>query len=211
MRMKTTRSRFAAALLAGAVAAAPATAQQDSGQGDAREAGTPGIATLDQEALFLQSEFGQRVQRELEQDRDALAAENRRIEAELMEEERALTEKRGEIPPQEFADLAEAFDAKVQRIRERQDRKARRLQQSLDRARQRFLNEVGPVLTDLLRKRGAAILIDSNAVLISVEGIDLTDEAIAAIDARLGDGGEEGLSLPDATAPPTDDTPDAGE
>lgn len=171
----------------------------------------PGIATLDQEALFIESRFGQRVQRELERDRAALASENRRIEQDLIEEERALTERRGALPPAEFSALAAAFDDKVQAIRSEQDLKARRLQEQLDRERQRFLSVVGPVLTDLLASRGAAVLIDSAAVLISTPGVDMTEAAIAAIDARLSDGSSQGLATPaprpDAGSEPAPATP----
>ncbi|WP_238547745.1 OmpH family outer membrane protein [Meridianimarinicoccus roseus] len=154
------------------------------------------VVTLDQEALFLQSAFGRRVTRELERDRDALAAENRRIESELIAEERALIDQRAALPASDFAPLADAFDRKVQQIREEQDRKGRALQIQLDRHRQRFLAEIGPVLTDLLSERGAQVLLDRAAVLISVEGIDITGAAIAAIDARLGDGTSANSPLP---------------
>ncbi|MGS4947698.1 OmpH family outer membrane protein [Meridianimarinicoccus sp. RP-17] len=177
----------------------------------AQEQGSLAVATLDQEALFLNSAFGRRVTRELERDRDALTAENREIEADLIAEERALIDRRAELPPAEFAPLAEAFDTKVERIRTEQDRKGRALQVQFEEARQRFLSEIGPVLTDLLRERGAQVLLDRGAVLISVEGVDITAAAIAAIDARLGDGTSGGAGLPDrapapdgGTAPGTD-------
>jgi Skp family chaperone for outer membrane proteins len=148
------------------------------------------VATLNQDALFLQSAFGQRLQHELEAERDAIAAENRKIEAELVAEEKTLTEQRKTLSPAEFSPRAQAFDDKVEALRKEQDAKARALQQKLDRERQRFLKVVGPVLADLLRSRGAQVLLDSNAVLIAVEGVDITPAAIAAIDARIGDGSD---------------------
>jgi Skp family chaperone for outer membrane proteins len=152
--------------------------------------------TLDQEALFLNSAYGRRVTVELERDRDALAAENRVIEAELIAEERALIDERANLPPAQFAPLARAFDDKVQRIREEQDRKGRALQSELDDHRQRFLGEIGPILTNLLRDRGAQVLLDRAAVLIAVEGVDITRAAIDAIDAKLGDGSTPVSPLP---------------
>jgi len=184
-----------------ALAGAPALAQ-----------GRPplAVATLDQEALFLDSAFGRRVTRELERDRDALAAENRAIEAELIAEERALIARRAELPPAEFAPLAEAFDTKVERIRREQDRKGRALQVQFEQARQRFLSEIGPVLMELLRARGAQVLLDRAAVLIAVEGVDITAAAIAAIDARLGDGKAGGGGVGTVT-PPAGRSPDAAD
>lgn len=168
------------------------------------------IATLDQEALFVQSAFGQRVTRDLESDRDALAAENRSIEAELIAEERALIDKRATLPAAEFALVADAFDRKVRGIREEQDRKGRALQIQLDEDRKRFLTEIGPVLTDLLRARGAQVLLDRGAVLIAVDGVDITGAAIDEINARLGDGTGSSLQLPaseDPSGQPDQDVP----
>lgn len=176
--------------------------------GGAQEGAALAVATLDQDALFLRSQFGQRIQADLQRARDALAAENRRIEADLIAEEEALTERRGTLPPEEFAGLARTFDEKVQRIREEQDLKARQLQQRLERNRQRFFSEIAPLLNDLLVSRGTQVLLDANAVLLAVEGIDITEEAIAAIDAAIGAGGEPGLGLPDA---PTQDGEGAAE
>lgn len=183
-----------ATLVLGLVAAAGAGAGQEA------PPDVP-IATLDQEALFLRSAFGQRLQRDLETQRDALAAENRRIEAGLIAEEQALTEKRKTLAPGEFGPLAQDFDRKVESIRSEQDAKARALQQRLDRERQLFLSQVGPVLAEILRTRGALVLIDSAAVLIAAAGVDITDQAIAAIDARLGDGSGVERSAPDGPAP----------
>lgn len=194
-------SRCAAAALLALTMAGAGAAQEP----DASQAAVPPmpVATLDSEALFLGSQFGQRVQEGLERDSEALAAENRRIEAELIAEERRLTEQRGSLPPEEFARLAAEFDSKVQRIRAEQDRKARSLQERLEDSRQRFLAAAGPVLAELLRARRASVLLDANTVLIAVEGVDITERAIAAMDARYGDGG-----LPALTAPTQDPLPE---
>ncbi|MCR9086429.1 MAG: OmpH family outer membrane protein [Rhodobacteraceae bacterium] len=157
--------------------------------------GSP-VLTLDQDALFSGSAFGQRVQQALQRDRAALAQENRRIEAELVEEELALTQQRETTPPEEFAELANAFDRKVQQVRETQDGKSIQLQQRLEQERQTFLAEAGPVIATLVRRRGAFVVLDRSVILLSFEGVDITEEAIAAIDAAIGSGSSEKLAPP---------------
>lgn len=154
------------------------------------------IVTLDQDALFARSLFGQRVQEELTRDRDALAAENREIEADLIREEQALTDQRPGLPASEFSTLAADFDDKVQQIRTEQDAKSRLLQQRLERERQAFTAQVGPLLAELVQRRGALAVIDRGAILLAFEGIDITDEAIALVDERLGAGDEGELTGP---------------
>jgi len=166
---------------------APVTAQQ----GLAEEmAGPPTavILTLDQERLFTESAFGKA---SLERERAAaraLEAENSRIEAELVEEEQDLTVRRSTLPASEFAALAEAFDEKVERIRTEQDAKARELTRVREMDRQVFLRAVVPALGDLLGEFGAAAILDKSMVILSLSALDITDEAIARVDAVLGEG-----------------------
>jgi len=175
----------AAALALGTVlaAAAPAPAQVYS-LGTTESA----LVTLDQERLFDDSAFGRRVFEALSAATAELNAENRAIEAALAEEERALTEARPNLPPEEFRALAEAFDARVTALRTRQQNRARALAIWRDLEQQRFFEAALPVLAQLLRDTGATAILDSRAILLAAEDLDITGRAIARIDATTGDG-----------------------
>ncbi len=156
--------------------AAPAAAQEG------------GIAVVDQERMFRQSAFGERVRSEIDRRSEALAAENRRIEAELVAEERALTDLRPSLEPEEFRARARAFDEKVRGIRAEQDAKARALAGYQEEAQQDFAARVAPVLSQLLEEIDASILLDRRVVLSAAEEADVTGRAVARIDAAIGDG-----------------------
>lgn len=162
------------------------------------------VLTIEPERLFSESGFGKRVAAELEAEGARIAAENREIEASLIDEERALTERRAELPPDEFRTLADAFDEKVQRLRREQDTKARALGAKSDELRRRFLNAAQPVLAQMMRDAGAAVIIERRAIFLSADVIDITDEAIARIDVSIGDG--QALMTPEVTAPPAEET-----
>ncbi|MDG3040144.1 OmpH family outer membrane protein [Roseicyclus marinus] len=173
------------------------------------EGGDPASAVLvlNQERLLSQSLYGQRIQREVEAAGAVLAAENRQIEAQLTEEELALTERRSLMTPEDFRPIAEEFDTRVNGIRAAQEAKGRALQQQAEAAQQAFFETVFPILVEILRNRGASVLMDNRALLLSADGIDITEEAIALIDARLGEGGDAPLIDLDGTvqgATPTD-------
>jgi Skp family chaperone for outer membrane proteins len=147
----------------------------------------PPVLTLDQDRLFLESDFGRAV---IERERaatQALEQENRRIEAELVAEEQALTEARATLTAEEFATRAEAFDAKVNRIRGEQDAKARRLTESRETDRKAFLEVAVPVLGEILGDKGATAIMDKNLVILSLSAVDITDEAIARVNAALAE------------------------
>lgn len=180
-----------------------------AGAGAAQEAEPPvlqsPILTLDQDRLFAETLWGLRAAERIEAASMVLAAENRRIEAELTAEERKLTEQRATMPVDEFRKAAEAFDAKVTDLRREQDVKARAIGQLHDAERQRFYTAALPVMTEVLRAHQAVAVLDSRAIFLAADAIDVTDELIARIDVVLGAG-------EDAPAPEVTSTgPDAGD
>jgi transcriptional/translational regulatory protein YebC/TACO1 len=110
------------------------------------------------------------------------------IEAALEAEEKDLTSRRAAMPREEFAPLSEAFNEKVEGIRKAQDAKTRELQRRFDSDRQRFLEVARPILAEVMAARGAVAIIDSRAVFVGFENIDITDAAIAQLDAAMKEG-----------------------
>ncbi|MCB2093449.1 MAG: OmpH family outer membrane protein [Rhodobacteraceae bacterium] len=149
------------------------------------------ILTLDQERLFAESDWGKRAKAHVDSASAALAAENRKLEADLTAEEKALTEKRETMPADEFRAAADAFDARVTEIRRTQDGKARDIGRMLDAERQKFFKAAFPVLGEMLRKRGAVAILDARAIFVSAEAIDVTDDLIAELDAALKSGADQ--------------------
>ena len=164
------------------------------------------VVVLDRDALFAGSLFGARVRRDVAAASDALVAENRRIEAMLEAEERALTERRAGMEADAFRELATEFDARVTEIRQTQDAKARAIAQQGERAQQIFLEQANPVLVALAQETGALVILDRRMVIASADQIDITALARARIDAVLGDG--EGLRQGAGDAPAAPAGPD---
>lgn len=147
-----------------------------------------GIVVLDTDRLFTESLFGQTLATALQTETEALIEENRRIEAELTAEEQSLTQRRAEMTPTAFRNEADAFDARVQQIRRERDAKERALQQEAAAGREQFLAAIGPTLGQVMMARGAAVILDRRTVFLSTGAVDVTDTAIAAVDAAIGDG-----------------------
>lgn len=193
------RAALATALLALAGLWAPVAAQEAA----PAPLRSP-ILTLDQDRLFADSQTGQAIMERVEDDSAALAAENRRIEAELIAEERELTERRAGLPADQFRALAEAFDEKVVAIRRAQDTKARAIAQRRETAQQEFYRQALPLLAELVRDRGAVAVLDRGAVILSAEQVDITDAAIALLDERIAAPGDDSPApeTPADPAPP---------
>jgi Skp family chaperone for outer membrane proteins len=143
------------------------------------------ILTLDQERLLEGTGANARVSAEFRRRSLELAEENRQIEAELVAEELALTERRPELAPEAFRDLADAFHEKVQRLRQEQDGKEADLQRLRDVELQSFLSQILPIVAEILAERGALMVIDRRAAILSADAIDITDLAIERVNAAL--------------------------
>jgi Skp family chaperone for outer membrane proteins len=168
-----------------ALGVARAAMAQDSQVTGTDPAPVSSILVVDQDRLFTESAFGKAT---LERERvatRALEAENSKIEAGLIAEEQDLTTRRATLPAEEFAALASAFDDKVERIRFEQDTKARDLTRAREEDRQAFLRAAGPVLGELMGEKGAVAVLEKSSVILSLTTIDVTDDAIARVDAVL--------------------------
>lgn len=143
------------------------------------------VVVVDQEQLFTGSAYGQSIVQQLERDNAALAAENREIERSLADEELELTEQRATLPADEFRQKATAFDEKVVAIRRSQDEKVQALTRLGESEKQRFYQEVLPVLSQVAAQHGAQVVLDKRFVILSVESADLTDAVIALIDTTF--------------------------
>jgi Skp family chaperone for outer membrane proteins len=169
----------------------------------------PPVLTIDADRLLAESAFGRALAAEVDTAARALADENRRIEADLLAEEGDLTERRGMMSPDEFRPMADAFDEKVQRLRADQDEKERALADLREEGRQRFFREAVPVLSEIVREQGALVLLDRRDVFLSADAIDITDVAIARIDAAVAP--LDGAPRETAPAAPAPEVAPAGQ
>ena len=169
------------------------------------------VVVIDRDAVLTGTAFGRSLLSRIDAASAALAAENRRIEAELTAEEEELTRRRPGLPPDEFRALADAFDARVQAIRETQDAKTRDLLAQRERLGEEFWDEVLSVLGEVAAARGALMVLDRSSVFLSSDAVDITSEAIARIDRIRPIGAAEGGG--DAAPVPRPGGPDgdAGE
>lgn len=191
---------FALGAVVSILSTLPALAQEPAAATAAPGAALAGvhsqIAVIEQDQLYLRTRYGQAMQARSDAARRALQAENQKLEAALEAEERDLTNRRAAMTPEEFRPLSEDFNEKVKGIRAAQDTKARSLTTQMEEDRGRFREVAGPVLAELLRELGAVVLIDKSTVVLSLDAIDITDRAIAKIDAVLGDGATPAAPTP---------------
>lgn len=164
------------------------------------------VVTLDRDRFFADSMMGKAMQAQIEEASAALIAENRRLEAALEAEERALTDRRPTMPAEEFRAVAAEFDTRVEELRTAQDAKSRALSRQMEQNRQKFFDAALPVLGGLMLDIKAVAILDRSAVILTFDQLDVTDLAIARMDRELGTGADAAEPPPAETAPPPEAT-----
>ncbi len=156
------------------------------------------VIILDTDRLFFETQFGRRLMQRYEAAQAKLNADNTKTANALEAEERELTAKRNTMTSEAFRALADAFDEKVQKIRNDRERLGRDLERQREVAPINFMNQIKPILADVMGESGAVVILDARTVLLGIEGIDVTDNAIKAIDDAIGDGRQFDRQMNDA-------------
>lgn len=146
------------------------------------------VLTVDQERLLAESLWGKRAKQEIEDKGQKIEAENELLAKQLSDEEAELTKKRETLDPAEFRKLADAFDARATEVRRERARLVQELSVEAEEDRNTFYRNALPVMGEVMQSRGAVAVLDRRTVFVSLDAIDITDELIEALDARIGEG-----------------------
>ena len=149
----------------------------------AQEAAQNPVVTVDLERLVSETQIGQYLSFQMSEEAQRLQVEFDAIEAELSAEEADLIKKREILDLDEFRVLAKAFDEKAVRLRQEQQAKIQAITAESSRRRQDLLRSFVPVLSQVMRNRGATVLLDRRSVVLDDRAsVDITDVAIMIID-----------------------------
>jgi len=179
-------------LIAGALLGAPVplSAQTMSEPAPGLSQLPPGVSVLpfrilDQDRLFRGSRLGQQILAGVRAAEARLEAENQTYFDQLAAEERALTDARVSLTPDEFRARADAFDARVEAIRAERAQASQALTRWSESEAQRFFDTVLPILVQLMNDEGILALLKPETVILGSEWLDITGEIITRLDAAV--------------------------
>ena len=146
------------------------------------------LLTVDMTKLLRSSDFGKNIIAANNIARKKLQSENEELEKKLLLEEKELSELRKTLSIEEFRPKALEFDKRVTIIRAEQGKKEEFLNKKVRKEESDFFKRIYPVLYEILIERGGLILVDQRNVILWDNSVDITDDAIQAINQALGDG-----------------------
>lgn len=137
----------------------------------------------------------QRVQRDsaaaisVREQSDALRTELEQIIADRAEaistEEADLAERRGDLTEEEFRERVLAFEERVFANRDFAQRESGKLQTLMAQAGNTLRRRIAPILAEVMRERGAQLMLDTSQVVLSADTLDVTEEVLQRLDAAL--------------------------
>lgn len=160
------------AILATPVVAAPAPA--------------PKLVVIDKTAIMQFSKVGQDIARQMQtlanQAKNDLTAQGRALQT----EGRALQQQVAILSPDLKAKRMAAFEAKQKSLQGAAQKKDEQLKAGFYQARQAMEQALGPIVQEVVKQRGANIVVDKQAVVFATaNSFDITQDVIAQLDAKM--------------------------
>jgi len=146
----------------------------------------PKIVVIDRAAIMQFSKVGQDIARQIQgyanQAKADLQGQGRALQA----EGRNLQQQVAILAPDLKAKRVAAFQAKEQALQGAAQRKDDQLKAAFAQARQAMEQTLGPILQQLVKERGANMVLDKQAVVFAVGGgFDITGEAINRLNQKM--------------------------
>jgi outer membrane protein len=144
------------------------------------------IVVIDRAAIMQFSKVGQDIARQMQtyanQAKADLSAQGRA----LQNEGRTLQQQVAILAPDVKQKRLDAFRAKEQSLQGAAQRKDDQLKAGFAQARQAMEQNLGPILQQLVKERGANLVLDKQAVVFATQGgFDITGDAINRLNAQL--------------------------
>ena len=146
----------------------------------------PKIVVLDRAAILQFSKVGQDIARQMQSYANQAKADLQGQGRALQNEGRQLQQQVAILAPDVKQKRLEAFQAKERSLQGAAQRKDEQLKAGFAQARATMEQTLGPILQQLVKERGANLVLDKQAVVFSnTSGFDITGDAINRLNQKL--------------------------
>ncbi len=143
------------------------------------------VAVVNYQRLLREAKAARHIREQIEARRQRYQKEIKQKEQELLEKERQITRQRGLLSPEAFAEKRREFEREAAAVQREVQERRRQLDAASANAYAEVRNAIIEVVGELAEERGFNLVLPSTAVLLFSPRLDLTEEVLAGIDARL--------------------------
>jgi len=146
----------------------------------------PKVVVLDRAAIMQFSKAGQDIARQMQTYSNQAKIELQNRGKALQQEGRDLQQQVAILAPDLKAKRLAAFQAKEQALQGDVQKKDEQMRAAFAQSRQVMEQKLGPILQQLVKERGANMVLDKQAVVFAtLSGFDITADAIKRLDQQL--------------------------
>ena len=145
----------------------------------------PKILIIDRSEVLRRSAVGQSIMRQVQGLATKAEASLKARDAGLRSEGQQLQQQLAILSASVKAAKIKAFEVKQAALQRDVQAQQGLIQGGLNAARSQALGALGPILQRIVIERGANIMIDRNAIVVSANGFDVTDLAVARLNQAL--------------------------
>ena len=143
------------------------------------------IALFDKEALFRESAAGKDFRKQLDELRNKFQGDLSHQQEELKKKDADLRNRQALLSAEAFEAERKKFEAEVQGAQSKFEERNRQIQGAIQNAEQEIFKATTPILADIMRAKGATLLLDKAVTLISANDFDITSEVVKKLDSTL--------------------------
>lgn len=181
-----------------AMAVAPALAQEAPAPEPAQKPSPPAqeeravtaaspILVIRQSALFTESSAARSISIQAAEAERRIDADLDKVGESLRKREKELSELKASLPKAEFDTRAAEFERDVRAFYARSQRERGLVDQAVGRARTDLRKAAERVLIEIMRHHGAQVMLDEEQVVLSIQTLDITQEAVESLNRAIPD------------------------
>jgi outer membrane protein len=144
-----------------------------------------GLCMLSGQEAIAKSTVGQYVNTRLQQIVTQVRAELQPEETAISNDAKALDAARPTLDQATFQSRGQALQTRADAFRQKQDLRSRELQATRDKALNRIAQELNPIAIQLYQQHRCSVLLDKGSTMIANPEMDLTSQAVTALNAKI--------------------------
>lgn len=164
----------------------------------AQQTASDGVLVVNQNRISTESLAAQSIKKAERELRDALRRAIDLARGPLVAEEQELVRLRETLPKEEFEERVQVFERNILLVRRRSEEMRSEIDKAVAEAKDRLSGAIQASIVEIMKERGAGIVLDEGSVVVHARIFDVTGEVLERLNAAAP---EVPMRRPDIAAP----------
>ena len=143
------------------------------------------VGVIDLNYILSESDAAVDAAKQIEDMAKKIEEEIKNTDQDLIDEQNELIESQQIMAPAAFDEKRKEYENKVQNYNVTRQEKLMSIDRIVSESRNEVLNALKPILEEISNDMGITILLEKNSVLLNAENMDITEQALKALNKKL--------------------------